>query len=77
MMSNTPRVFVGTTTFLVAGLTSSVDQQIATSAIHGFPGVGVVSIDQIAGLITVTADRPVDRTDLTAVINQAGFTVLA
>ena len=61
MMSNTPRVFVGTITFLVAGLTSSVDRQIATSAIHGFPVVRVVSMDEIAGLITVTAERPVDR----------------
>ena len=76
MMSNTPRVFVGTTTFLVAGLTSSVDLQIATSAIQGFPGVRVVAIDQIAGLITVTAERPVDRSELTAAINQAGFAVL-
>ena len=76
MMSNTPRVFVGTTTFLVAGMPFSVDLQLVTAAIHGFPGVRVVSIDQLAGLITVTAERPVDRTDLTAAINQAGFTVL-
>ena len=27
MMSNTPRVFVGTTTFLIAGMTSRIDLQ--------------------------------------------------
>ena len=76
MMSNTPRVFVGTTTFLLAGLTSPIDLRTATSAIQGFPGVRVVSSDHLAGLITVTAERPVDRTDLTAAISAAGFVVL-
>jgi hypothetical protein len=30
MMSNTPRVFVGTTTFLIAGMTSVTDLQTVT-----------------------------------------------
>jgi len=33
--------------------------------------------DLIGGLVTVTADRPVNRADLAAAINQAGYTVLA
>jgi len=77
MMSNTPRVFVGTTTFLIAGMTSGTDVQTGTAAINGFPGVRVVIADQVAGLVTVTAERPVNRTDVTAVIVQAGYTVLA
>ena len=77
MMSNTPRVFVGTTTFLIAGMTSGTDVQTVTAAIKGFPGVRVVIADQVAGLVTVTAERPVNRTDVTAVIVQAGYTVLA
>ena len=77
MMSNTPRVFVGTTTFLIAGMTSGTDLQTVTAAINCFPGVRVVVADQLAGLVTVTAGRPVDRTDLTAAIIQAGYTVLA
>ena len=47
MMSNTPRVFVGTTTFLIAGMTSRIDLQTVTAAINGFPGVRVVAADQI------------------------------
>jgi copper chaperone CopZ len=77
MMSNTPRVFVGTTTFLIAGLTSGIDLQTVTAAINGFPGVRVVVADQVAGLLTVTADRPVNRTEVTAAIIRAGYTVLA
>ena len=77
MMSNTPRVFVGTTTFLIAGMTSRIDVQAVTAAINGFPGVRVVIADQFAGLVTVTVEPPVNRTDVTAVIVPAGFTVLA
>jgi copper chaperone len=77
MMSNTPRVFVGTTTFLIAGITSRAELQTVTAAINGFPGVRVVVADQVAGLLTVTAERPVNRADLTAAIIQAGYTVLA
>ena len=77
MMSNTPRVFVGTTTFLIAGMTSGTDLQTVTAAINGFSGVRVVLADQVAGLLTVTAERPVNRADLTAAIIQAGYTVLA
>ena len=77
MMSNTPRVFVGTTTFLIAGMTSRIDLQTVTAAINCFPGVTVVIAHQSAGLVTVTADRPVNRTDLAAAIIRAGYTVLA
>ena len=77
MMSNTPRVFVGTTTFLIAGIQSPTDLQKVTAAINGFPGVWVVVADQVAGLVTVTAERPVNRTDVAAVIIQAGYSVLA
>jgi hypothetical protein len=76
MMSNTPRVFVGTTTFLIAGMTSRIDLQTVTTAINGVPGIRVLAAAQ-NGLVTVTADRPVNRCDLTAAIIQAGYTVLA
>ena len=77
MMSDTPRVFVGTTAFLIAGLTSGADLQTVIAAINGFPGVRVVAADHLAGLLTVTAERPVNRTEVTAAIVQAGYSVLA
>ena len=77
MMSNTPRVFVGTTTFLIAGMTSRTDLQTVTAALNGFPGVLVVDADPVAGMVRVTAERPVNRADLTTAVIQAGYTVLA
>lgn len=75
MMSNTPRVFVGTTTFLIAGITSGANLQTVIASISEFPGVRVVAADQ-AGLVTVTADLPVNRSDLAAAIARAGCTVV-
>ena len=75
MMSNTPRVFVGTTTFLIAGITSGATRQTVVAAINEFPGARVVAADQ-AGQVTVTADLPVNRSDLAAAIVRAGCTVV-
>ena len=77
MMSNTPRVFVGTTTFLVTGMTSDACVHTVTSAISRLVGVRVVRADLIDGLVTVTVDRPVNRADLAAAITMSGYTVLA
>jgi len=77
MMSNTPRVFVGATTLLIAGMASDAALQTVTAAMNDFPGVRVIAADRITGLVTLSADRPVNRSDLTAAITQAGYTVLA
>jgi len=47
------------------------------AAINRFPGVRVVGVDPLAGLVTVTPERPVNRTDPPAASIQAGCTVLA
>ena len=77
MMTNTPRVFVGTTTFLLAGMASSADLEAVTAAITTSPGVRVLAGDHLAGVVTVATERPVDRADLTSAIVRAGYTVLA
>jgi hypothetical protein len=77
MMSNTPRVFVGATTMLIAGMTSDAALQTVTAAMNDFPGVRVIAADRITGLVTLNADRPVNRSDLTAAITQIGYAVLA
>ena len=77
MMSNTPRVFIGATSLLIAGMTSDAAVQTVTAAMNDFPGVRVIAADQCTGLVTLTADRPVNRSDLTAAITQAGYSVLA
>jgi hypothetical protein len=77
MMSNTPRVFVGATTLLIAGMTSDAALHTVTAAMNDFPGVRVIAADRITGLVTLSADRPVNRSDLTGAISQAGYSVLA
>ena len=77
MMSETPRVFVGTTTFLIAGMTSRADGQTVTAAVSGVAGVRVIGADLLTGSVTVTADRPANRADLAAAIGRAGYRVLA
>jgi hypothetical protein len=77
MMSNTPRVFVGATTLLIAGMTSDTALLAVTAAINDFPGVRVVAADRVTGLVTLSAARPVNRSDLTAAITQIGYAVLA
>ena len=77
MMSNTPRVFVGATTLVIAGMTSDAALQTVTAAMMDFPGVRVIAADRTTGLLTLSADRPVNRSDLTAAMTQAGYTVLA
>jgi copper chaperone CopZ len=77
MMSNTPRVFVGTTTFLVTGMSSASCVQTVIAAVTRFAGVRVLSADLLTGLVTVTAERPVNRVDLTAEIVLAGYSVSA
>ena len=60
MMSNTPRVFVGATTLLIAGMTSDAALHTVTAAMKDFPGVRVIAADRITGLVT-----PVSYTHLT------------
>ena len=52
MMSNTPRVFVGATTLLMAGMTSDAALQTVTAAMNNSPGVRVIAADRITGLVT-------------------------
>ncbi len=77
MMSNTPRVFVGTTTFLLQGMTSDACLRTVSTSITQFAGVRIVDADLVGGIVTITADQPVDRADILAAITLSGYTVLA
>jgi len=76
MMADTPRVFVGSTMFQVQGMTSDDCLRAVCGAIGGFAGIRVAHTDLVGGLVTVTAERPVDRADIANAITQAGFAVL-
>jgi copper chaperone CopZ len=76
MLPGTPRTFIGSTTFLVRGLTGNASQQSVVEQITGTDGVESVTVDLAGGAVTVRASRPVDRADIAAAIEQAGFALV-
>ena len=75
MLSNTPRTFIGSTTFTVNGMTCSHCEHAITQEICAVPGVDAVRIDLPSGTVTVTASQPVDRADIAAAVDEAGYTL--
>jgi len=76
MLSGTPRTFVGTTTLSVKGMSCGHCRRAITEGVAAVDGVATVAVDLVSGTVTVAADRPVDRTDIAAAIDDAGYTVL-
>jgi copper chaperone CopZ len=72
MLSDTP-TFAGSTTFTVDGMTCSHCQRAVTAEIAGVDGVESVDVDLASGTVTVTAARPVDRADIAAAVDEAGY----
>jgi copper chaperone CopZ len=75
MFSGTPRTFIGSTIFCVPGLTDAHGQRALTAAIVAVDGVGSVTVDLARGTVTVIAARPVDRADIAAAVDAAGYTL--
>jgi copper chaperone CopZ len=76
MLSSTPRTFIGSTTFQVSGMTRAHCQRAVTEEIAAVAGVGTVAVDLASGTVTVTADRPVDRADIAAAVDEAGYALV-
>ena len=78
MLSSTPRTFIGSTTFTVTGMTCAHCQRAVTEEISGVDGVESVAVDPASGTVTVTvtADRPVDRADIAAAVDDAGYALV-
>lgn len=75
MLSNTPRTFVGSTTFTVIGMTCEHCQRAVTEEISNVAGVESVTVELTTGTVTVTASRSVDRADIAAAVDEAGYTL--
>jgi copper chaperone CopZ len=73
MLSHTPRTFIGSTTFTVNGMTCSHCERAVTEEICAVPGVAGVTVDLPTGTVTVTASEPVDRADIAAAVDEAGY----
>lgn len=76
MLSDTPRTFVGSTTFAVRGMTCAHCQHRVTERIGAVDGVASVDVDLRSGTVTVTAAQPVDRADIAAAVDEAGYTLV-
>ncbi len=75
MLSSPPRTVIGSTTVTVSGMTSEHCRQAVTAEITAVDGVQTAVVDLATGLVTVTADRPVDRADIAAAVDEAGYRV--
>jgi copper chaperone len=73
MLSSTPRTFIGSTTFTVTGMTCAHCQRAVTEEISHVAGVESVTVDLRTGTVTVTASWPVDRADIAAAVDEAGY----
>ena len=76
MLSGTPRTFIGSTTFTVAGMSCAHCKQAIVQQITGVLGVDSVTVDLPSRNVTVRASQPVDRADIAAAIETAGFRLL-
>jgi copper chaperone CopZ len=76
MLSGTPRTFIGSTTFAVTGMTCAHCQRAVTEEIRSVAGVESVSVDLATGTVTVTASHPVDRADIAAAVDEAGYVLV-
>ncbi|MGY1650328.1 heavy-metal-associated domain-containing protein [Geodermatophilus sp. SYSU D01119] len=76
MLSSTPRTFVGSTTFTVTGMTCGHCRRAVTEEIAAVDGVESVAVDLAGGTVTVTATHPVDRADIAAAVDEAGYALV-
>jgi copper chaperone CopZ len=73
VLNETPRTFVGATTFHVDGMTCRRCRDAVAEQISRLPGVGEVHIDPATGTVTVIVETPVDRVDVAAAVRTVGY----
>ena len=76
MLSGTPRTFIGSTTFSVTGMACAHCRRAVTEQIAAVDGVNTVAVDLDSGTVTVTTTRPVDRADIAAAVDEAGYALV-
>ena len=76
MINDITSTVVGTTTFRVGGMTCDHCRTAVTTELCAVPGLESVAVDLPTGTVRVTATRPVDRSDIAAAVDEAGYTLL-
>jgi hypothetical protein len=77
MMRGTPRTFVGPTLFKLDGAVCVHVTDAVRARIGTMPGIRAFEFDIPAGVLVVTADAPVDRSDVLDVLRTTGCPVRA
>ena len=72
MMKDTPRTFVGSVVLVLEGPVAAAAAALVRAAIEHVDGISHCDVDASAGTVMVTAQRPVDRTDLVALLHRLG-----
>ena len=76
MLTSTPRTFVGTTSFQVTGMTCAHCERAVAEEISRIDGVRSVAVDLARGTVTVAVDAAVDRADIAAAVDEAGYVLV-
>lgn len=76
MLHGTPHTFIGSTTFTVTGMTCGHCERAIGQEIGAVDGVEAVTVDLASGTVTVTASRPIDRAEIAAAVDEAGYTLV-
>lgn len=76
MLHGTPHTFIGSTTFTVTGMTCGHCERAIGQEIGAVDGVEAVTVDLTSGTVTVTASRPIDRAEIAAAVDEAGYTLV-
>ena len=76
MLHGTPHTFIGSTTFTVTGMTCGHCERAIGQEIGAVDGVESVTVDLATGTVIVTASQPIDRADIAAAVDEAGYTLV-
>jgi len=66
---------MGTSTYTVTGMTCGHCVNAVTEEVGQIGGVSRVDVDLPTGMVTVTADRPLDDAAVRAAVAEAGYLV--
>ncbi len=75
MMRDTPRTFVGSVVLHLQGRVCAHVADQVRDQVGTLEGVGFCELDVATGTLLVTAERPVDRTDVVAALDRVGYRV--
>ena len=73
MLEDTPRTFIGATTFQVTGMTCGHCAGAVTGELTAITGVLDVHVDVPTGQVTVTSTAPLTTADVRNAIDEAGY----